>query len=275
MRTSLLISFLLGAALLPAQDREFGSAVRTTLTQIRAEPEAYKGVKVVFPLQFASLGKLSNPFFTKFTPADFANFYAWAEEQPLWRQEAYEDLFGTLFYPKLGPKLEQLYQLRVYQRLQVTGVIRNTFQNQPWIEVTDFEVVPGQVDMAVLTHVYRGEQMMKERRWQRAIAELTLAPGEGVPETVLHAVHKNLGICYLRIGEIARAAAHLQAAAATCTEPDVEVERLIAVAAARPAQELDRSVNQSGLKDYERPMWEAFDGDAAARVDRPPLRKAN
>src|SRR5882724_8146315 len=119
MRTSLLISFLLGAALLPAQDREFGSAVRTTLTQIRAEPDAYTGVKVVFPLQFASLGKLSNPFFTKFTPADFANFYAGAEEQPLSRREAYEDLFGTLFYAKLGPKLEQLYQLRVYQRLQV------------------------------------------------------------------------------------------------------------------------------------------------------------
>ena len=75
MRTPLFVSFLLGVAALPAQDRDFGVAVPTTLTTVRSEPEAFKNVKVQFTLQFASLGKLSNPFFTKFTPTDYANFY--------------------------------------------------------------------------------------------------------------------------------------------------------------------------------------------------------
>src|SRR6185369_14413694 len=68
MRTALFVSFLLGVAALPAQDREFGTAVPATLAQVRAEPEAYKNVKITFTVQFASLGRISNPFFTKFTP---------------------------------------------------------------------------------------------------------------------------------------------------------------------------------------------------------------
>ena len=44
MKTALFVSFLLGVAALPAQDREFGSAVKTTLTQVRQDPEAYKNV---------------------------------------------------------------------------------------------------------------------------------------------------------------------------------------------------------------------------------------
>ena len=45
MRTALFVSFLLGVAALPAQDREFGTAVQTTLTQIRTEPEAFKWIQ--------------------------------------------------------------------------------------------------------------------------------------------------------------------------------------------------------------------------------------
>ena len=44
MKTALFVSFLLGVAALPAQDREFGSAVKTTLTQVRQDPLAHGGV---------------------------------------------------------------------------------------------------------------------------------------------------------------------------------------------------------------------------------------
>lgn len=259
MRTSLLLSLLLCAAALPAQDREFGASVQTTLTQVRAEPDAFRNVKIVFNVQYASLGKLSNPFFTRFTPTDFTNLYVWGEEQPIWRQNAYEDLFGMLFYPKMGKQLEDIYKLRTYQRLRVSGVVRNTFQGVPWIEVLDYEMLPGQVDLAVLTHMYRGEQLMEQRRWQRAIAELSLAAGEGVPETVRMAMHRSLGTCYLRIGEPGRAMAHLETAAGLCQDTDIELERMLAAAKEQPLLEIDRTVDSSGLRDFERPMWEAFE----------------
>jgi len=268
MRTALSVSFLLSVAALPAQDREFGVPVSTTLTEIRAEPESYKNVKVKFTIQFASLGKISNPFFTKFTPTDFANFYAWADEQPIWQQGAYEDLFGLLFLSKTSEKLEQLYQLRVYTRVAITGVIRNTFQNTPWIEVVDFEPAGGQLDTAVITHLYRGEQFMEQRQWQRAIAELSLAPGGGVPEAALRAAHRNLGICLLRIGEPQLAISYLQSASSLSKNVDRELESLLAVAKTQPDQAIDRTVDSRNLRDSERPMWEAFDGDKTPRTTK-------
>jgi hypothetical protein len=265
MKTSFVLPFLLAAAL-PAQDREFGVPVTTTLSEIRAEPEAYKNVKVKFTVQFASLGKISNPFFTKFTPTDFANFYAWADEQPIWQQKSYEDLFGLLFLAKEHEKLEQLYQLKVYERVNVTGVIRNTFQNTPWIEVTDFEPTGSRLDTAVLTHLYRGEKFMEQRLWQRAIAELSLAPGNGTPEQAVRAAHRNMGICLLRIGESQQAISYLKAAAALTKGVDRELEELLATASAKPDQAIDRTVDSSNLRDSERPMWEAFDADKAQRA---------
>lgn len=261
MRTALFVSFLLGVAALPAQDREFGTPVRTTLSEVRDNPEAYKSVKVQFTAQFTSLGKLSNPFFTKFTPTEYSNFYVWADEQPIWQEKSYENVFGMLFLSKTHPKLEQLYALRLYQRIEVTGIVRNTFQNMPWIEVTDFGPVEGQLDTAVLTHLYRGEKLMDQRLWPRAIAELSLVPGEGVPPPALRAAHKNLGVCLLRMGEAQAAIGYLESASELAENTDLEVLDLLALAKNSPDQAIDRTVDARGLKESERPMWEAFEGD--------------
>ena len=60
--------------------------VQTTLSEIQKAPQAYRGVNVKFTVQFASLGKLQNPFFTQFEPSKFANFYGWPDEQQIWQQ---------------------------------------------------------------------------------------------------------------------------------------------------------------------------------------------
>lgn len=263
MKLALFVPFLLGVAALPAQGREFGATVQTTLSEVRSEPQAFENVKIGFTVQFASLGRISNPFFTKFTPTDFANFYAWGDEQAIWQQPSYKDVFGMLFLSKLHDDLETLYSLRLYQRIKVTGVVRNTFQNIPWIEVLEFEVIEGQLDTAVITHLHRGEKLMAERRWQRAIAELSLAPGEGVPQSALQAAHKNLGVCLLRMGEPEAALGYLTSAASMSPQADLEIENLIAIARNEPEQAIDRTVDARGLKDHERPMWEAFDAGGA------------
>ena len=272
MRSALFVSFLLGAFALPAQDREFGTAVASTLTQVRGEPDAFHHVKVQFTVQFASLGRISNPFFTKFTPSDFANFYVWADEQPIWQEKVYNDPFGMLFLSKTHPKLQQLYELRLYQRLRVTGVTRNTFQGQPWIEVTDFEVLDEQLDTAVLTHLHRGERLMEQRLWQRAIAELSRAPGEGVPEHATRAAYKNLGVCLMRMGEPQAAISYLEAATGLGGSSDMELANLLAIARNTPEEALDRTVDVRGLRDSERPMWEAFDDDKVRRPSNRLLR---
>ena len=260
MKTSLLATLIL-CAVLPAQDTQTqaDTPVVTTLTNIRKTPDAYTNVTVQFTVQFASLGKISNPFFTRFTPSEFSNFYAWADEQPLWQRASYEDVFGNLFYAKTGTQLQEVYSLSTYDRMTVTGIVRNTFQSMPFIEVTTFTKLSDQVNSASLAHMYRGEQLMTERRWQRAIAELTLAPNGTVPATLKAAAYKNLGVCHLRIGETQQAQSYLEMAKSLTTTNDLELSDLLANATASPSVELDRVVNNSGLKDSERPMWEAFD----------------
>ena len=99
-----------------------GKVIHTSLEKIRASPAAYKNVWVSFPLQFASVGQIQNPFFTQFVPSAYTNFYGWTDEQTIWRREQYEDLFGLLFISKENKQAEDLYGLKVFDRLVVTGI---------------------------------------------------------------------------------------------------------------------------------------------------------
>ena len=236
--------------------RKATEVVETTLTAIRGAPESFKGVSVAFRVQFASIGTLQNPFFTRFVASDFANFYAWSDDQPIWRRTEYDDVFGLLFLSKEHEQLDDVFHLEAYDRLEVRGVVRNTFQGMPWIEVTGFQRVGGKVNTATLTHLYRGEQHMEESEWSRAISELSLAPAGEVPKHVRAAVHKNIGVCYLRMGEQQVALGHFNSAAAL--GKDREIQRLVTVAESRPGAGLDRSVNRQAVRDDERPLWEAF-----------------
>ena len=74
--------------------------------------------------------------------------------------------------------------------------------------------------------------------------------------------HKNrqLGLCYLRIGEAPAAVHHLQIACKCgAANEDAEVRRLLAAAESTPGLELDREVNPTALRDASRPLWEAFE----------------
>lgn len=245
-----------------------GAVVETTLDEIRATPDAYKEVWVKFPIQFCSMGKISNPFFTQFVPSEYANFYAWSAAQPIWRREAYDDVFGCLFVHKGNPVVEELYKFQTYQRFMCTGVVQNTFQEKPWIEVTEVEPMPQQVDTATLAHLYRAEMHMSRREWNQAISELSMAPADNVPNFVQSAVHKNLGVCYLRIGEAGVAQEHLQAAVQYQETRDRETEQLAQLAETNPRQALDRDVNRSEVSSADRPMWEAFEDAEAAAPQR-------
>ncbi len=248
-----------------------GQVVSTTLTAIRQNPEAYKNVWVSFTAQFAAIGRVSNPFFTQFVPSEYANLHVWADEQAIWQEEDYRDVFGLMFLSKESELLQSLYKQKVYQRLSFTAVVRNTFQGQPWIEVIGFSEVSGKLNTATLAHIYRGEKYMAERQWTKAISELSLAPAANVPQAVLAEIHKELATCYLRLGESGTAVSHLESAMSMMPEVTRELQQLAQVAQNNPETELDRSVNSVELSDHERPMWEAFEKNPV-RAARPQSR---
>ena len=235
------------------------AVVEVTLDTIRRQPDAFQNVRVRFEVQFCSLGKIWNPFFTRFVPSEYANFYAWSGTQPIWRKDSYEDVFGMLFLSKSSMQLNQLYNYRTYDRLQIEGVVQNVFQGNPWIEVLDMQLVPGRVDNPTLTHLYRADSYMQKREWSKAISELSLAPGKDQPDHVMAAINKNLGICYLRTGEAARAEVYLNTADRLSQGDDMELSRLARAAAEDPSSQLDRAIDKSHVDETKRPLWEAFD----------------
>lgn len=236
-----------------------GKIVNTSLSQIRRAADAYRQVWVRFKVQFVSMGTVKNPFFTRFVPEKYANFYAWAGEQPIWQKEHYETPFPLLFLPKNSAQLEDLYKLKLYTQMEVIGIVRNVFSGEPWIEIRGFKQGARKVTTSVLTHMYRGEQFMKKRDWAKAISELSLAHSADIPDNVLLATHQNLAVCHLRLGESGIAVKHMRRALALVDDPDYETRRLAQVAEMNPELELDRTVTGAQIADHERPMWEAFE----------------
>ena len=241
------------------------SIVVTTLEAMRANPEAFKSVSVKFPIQFCSVGKIANPFFTRFVPSDYANFYVWSDSQEIWKRGDYESVFGMLFLSKESKILSSLYELELYDRVWVTGVVRNVFQGEPWIEAIEFSPNAGKLNTATLSHMFRGQAYMGRREWHRAISEFSLAPGEELPQHVLSAIHKNLGVCYLRLGEAQLAVEHFDLSVSMAGRKNYDLEGLQATARDRPETGLDLTVDRSSLQDHERPIWEAFE-----ELGRPP-----
>lgn len=233
--------------------------VDVDLDTLRSTPHAFQNVRVRFDVQFCSLGAIWNPFFTRFVPSEYANFYAWSGTQPIWQKDSYEDVFGMLFLNKSNPALRDLYRFRTYDRVRIEAVVQNSFQGNPWIEVIAMAAIPGRVDTPTLTHLYRADNYMQKREWQKAISELSLAPGSNQPVHVQAAINKSLGVCFLRTGEAERAAVYLGTAERLSEGRDGEAGRLARVAVEDPASQLDRAIDKTKVDETKRPLWEAFE----------------
>ncbi len=278
-----LLTLALGVALpcvfeaaAPAQWRDSAqitTTVDTTLSQVRAHPEAFRNVKLRFDLQFASLGNVSNPFFTPFVTSDFANFHAWGAEQPIWRKAEFDDMFGLLFLAKTSEQLQTLYDAKVFTRMRATALVRNTFQGRPWIEIVSFEPETERVDWPTLGNLFRAEEWMAKRQWRKALSELSLASQATNPSYVAAQISKATGTCYLRLGEAAQATEHLTKARTLLgTTEDLELASLLKAIQDDPTRELDRVVTNDEITEYERPLWEAFDEGkgTSGRMDHVP-----
>ena len=250
----------------PGEGNHGAKVVPTTLTALRKNPEAFRNVWVTFPAQFASMGKVSNPFFTRFVPSEYANFHAWGGEQAIWRKQEYDNAFGLLFLSKASRQLDKLFELKLYDRVQCKAIVRDAFQGRPWVEIVDLDRLPHKVNTATLSHIYRGEQHMAKGKWNRAISELSLAPMSSIPADVKASVHGSLGECYLRIGESGAAIKQLDLAADLLgNEVTARIRHLRAAAKTGPASEIDRRVDRKSIKDHEKPMWEAFEPVVASK----------
>ena len=255
-----LCAALFGATAQAQQEtRGFGVAKETTLGAMRGQPLAFKNVWVSFTGQFEGIGSVHNPFFTRFTRADFVNFAMWADDQQIWKRKVYDDPAATLFIAKSRSELlTKIYAYPRYQRLKITGVVRNAFQGEPWIEVTEVEPIEGKISRSTIKRMNRAWRAIEEGRWQTAAIELNLASSGTMTDFARGWVHGYLGLCMMRLGKADVAGGELKRAHTMLPDSTI-IEEWMDTLARDPRSAIDTKVRAGKIRKSERPMWEAVE----------------
>lgn len=254
----------------------FEAAKEVELATVRKNPQAFKNVWIKFTGTYMGLGNVHNPFFTRFTRAEFTNFALWDDTQQIWKQSEYDRPCSTVFAEKKnGPVLEKLYALQRYQRVTLTGVVRNEWQGDPWIEVSVIEPIEEpRITSASLTHMRRAHGFIEGRKWAQAAIELNLASSQTLTTQARGWLHGYLGLCQMRLGRPELALQQLDTAKGLIPADEV-IDEWLTQARQDPSSAIDTSTRVTTIRRGDRPMWEAVEETSKPRDDtkRGGLRK--
>jgi hypothetical protein len=154
------------------------------LSTILAKPEAWRDVPVTFVVQFHQIGKAGSSFFTRFEPDTWLGFSAWTDDAALWEKKAFESDFPNLFVQRNGADARIVGSAAVYDRLAVSGVVRDVIKGRPWIEVTAVRTLTEKMSEGSLVHLVKGLTLRDHRRFDAAAREFEAADAETLPTSV-------------------------------------------------------------------------------------------
>ena len=115
--------------------------VNTTLSALRAQPDAWVNTPITFEARFHRLGEIFQPFYTPFDSFSFGNFAAWDMDAQLDQEGPFVDHCPTLYVDRQmkAKTMKCVAELKPYQRFRATGIVRSVFAGRPFIEVTSIE----------------------------------------------------------------------------------------------------------------------------------------
>jgi tetratricopeptide (TPR) repeat protein len=171
------------------------------LQEIRRNPEGFRNLRVAFVGQFHGLERMYVPFFTFFTPEEYVNISAWADEQNLFDPQDYGDDFAYLFISKDNTAIQELVRLRRYERFRAEGIVRNIFKGIPWIEIKKVEVEEGRWTDERLTRMVRGLHAERQGDWRTAYTEYSMLDLKELPPRGVAEAWKRMGIVQRRMGQ--------------------------------------------------------------------------
>ncbi|MBL8900283.1 MAG: hypothetical protein JNM84_21810 [Planctomycetes bacterium] len=146
-----------------------------TLGDLLRSPEAYRGLTVRTTIAFSDLGKLENPFFTRFTNNNYMNFSAWDDLQPIWRKEEYLKSYPLLFARRTTPICDHFADAKRFDRFAVEVMVQDTFRGKPWIEVLSVRKEESSLSMGSLRHLYHASDQAERGNYSIAQGEVNRA----------------------------------------------------------------------------------------------------
>ena len=151
---------------------------------VAERPLEYVGRELRVALQFHSLEEDWNPFVTRFSPRNYLAVRGWADEQLPWVESEFERLPVRVFVPR-GTSLEGFFRIgQRHERILVTGIVREVFAGQPWMEVLAAEATQEAIPEGSVLHVVRALEFESQKAYGLALGELDRALAAPLP---LHA----------------------------------------------------------------------------------------
>jgi hypothetical protein len=154
------------------------------LSKILVTPEAWRDVPVSFVVQFHQIGKAGSSFFTRFEADAWLGFSAWADDAALWDKKAFDSDFPHLFVRRNGADARLVGAAALYDRLAVSGIVRDVIKGKPWIEVTSVRTLSEKMNEGTLVHLVKGLMLRDYRRFDAAAREFEAADAVTLPVPV-------------------------------------------------------------------------------------------
>ncbi len=135
--------------------RSLGGIQPVKLSLVRSSPDSLLYAEVRFVCTFATVTNLFDRHRTSFNPERFAAIAVWEDRASLWNPQARADVITSLYIPKdrIAPTRSAL--LVKYQRMEISGIVKDIVEGEPQIEVTGLKPIEdsGAYDDASIYHV--------------------------------------------------------------------------------------------------------------------------
>jgi len=129
------------------------------LAKVLETPSLFKNSTIRFNAKFTQTGNLSRVFHTKYDLSEYINLAVWPDEVKLWQKDGLKLFLPLLFVKKSSNNATIVGKLKKYQRIQITGLVTNDYQDQPWIEILDIKVLDKKaLSEEALYHIRLGDK---------------------------------------------------------------------------------------------------------------------
>jgi hypothetical protein len=144
-------------------------------------PGDWLGKTVRLRVQLQGRVETWNPYLTRFGSRQFAAVQAWADEQYPWIKAEYDAPAVRVFLRRGEACDWALEKIEPNARFEMTGIVRETFLDLPWIELQEVLPLPERITEGTLIHAGKAQQLIQERAYARAESELDQAITDDLP----------------------------------------------------------------------------------------------
>lgn len=178
-----------------------GETKEVTLNDLLKSPREYMDVEVTIKVYFDATGSNFNPYFTRFNEEAWGNFSAWPIDARLYDKRDFPRPYPFFFASKLDKSWKKVKGVDHLRVIKVTGVVRDVFQGQPWIEVLSWSSSSGGLSESDVRDVINADANFVAGRYKDAARLYERADSSNLPDGVRADLQRRLGDAYFRAGK--------------------------------------------------------------------------